>query len=282
MEDLRLYEILGKKLGEDPASVLESPDDWPEWKRYAQEVMELCGIWDLCDPSVRKQNLPSLEEPVVPEITSVKRWATSIVDFKPDDFAKLAALVAKYKEDKEMYDWEMEALDQVSLFIFSFVAEPYQELIAYTMKCRLTAQTAWRQLVTLTDIMEPVSQSTVLRLCDEWKTGHEEAFLGDGGTYFDFCYGFFRKCQFLKLIKPEFAPERVLFEMGHSCSIPLESQEWFQMPYFYSPVPKSMPDGKGEQKAVWASDNDGNDGESGEETENDRKCLRWISGWEVV
>lgn len=157
--------------------------------------MELCGVWEFCDPSVLKQNLPSLEAPVEPEITSVKLSATSILDLEPDDFAKLAALVTKYKEDKEIYDWVMEALHQVSLFIVRFVAEePYQEIIAYIMKCPLTAQTVWRQLVTLTDMMQPVSRSTVLRLCDEWKTGREETFFE---TCFDFYYGFFRKCQLL-------------------------------------------------------------------------------------
>jgi hypothetical protein len=277
--DLRPCEIIEKKLGDDLVPILDSPDDWPEWRRYAQEVMELCCVWEFCDPSIREQDLPSLEAPVEPKITSVKLSATSILDLQPDDFAKLVALVTKYKEDKEIYDWVMEALHQVSLFIVRFVAEePYQELIAYTMKCPLTAQTVWRQLVTLTDIIQPVSRSTVLRLCDEWYTGHEQACFE---AFFGFYYGFFRKCQLLKLIKPGFVPERVLFDIGYNYLIPLESQEWFKMPDFHYPVPKSMPDEKGEEMTVRTSDNDGNDGQS-EEIENDRQFRRWISGWEVV
>lgn len=84
-----------------------------------------------------------------------------------------------------------------------------------------------------------------------------------------------------KLIKPGFVPERVLFDMGYSLPIPFESQDWFKMPDFHYPVPKSMPDEKGEEMTVRISD-DGIDGESGEEIENDRQFGRWMSGWEVV
>jgi len=92
------YDIITEKMWAAP--LLESPADWPKWKAYVEEMIKLCGVWEYCDPSIRRCDLPKLKEPVKPEITSVKPSITSIVDLEPDDFAKLASLVSKYKAEK--------------------------------------------------------------------------------------------------------------------------------------------------------------------------------------
>lgn len=166
-----MYSIIKKKLDEDPAPPLESPDDWPKWKGYVKELMDLFGIWEYCDPSIRSCDLPKLKEPIKPEIASVRQSAISIVDLERDQFKELLSLTKNYRAEKEIFDRKMLALDQLALLVFCLVPLKYQAFLdCHSIQNSRTSETAWKALTTLSDIMEPVSQRTLDRLQDEVST----------------------------------------------------------------------------------------------------------------
>lgn len=289
-----MYSIIKKKLDENPAPPLESPNDWPKWKVYVKELMDLFDVWEYCDPSIRICDLPKLKEPIKPEITSVKPSAKSIVDLEPEHFAELASLTSKYKAEKEIFDQKMLVLDQLALLVFCLVPLKYQAFLDYhSIQSLRTSETVWKELTTLSDIMEPVSQRALDRLQVEWRTGFDKANDEDCGTdlfansenmdqCFLFCCGFLEKCQYMKLVKPDIDPEIIFFEMGYLSWMSLSHQSWFKMPDFSDPVPNAAPSEASEEGTVYESDNSSEDGEASEGIEIHEGCPQKSSGWKVV
>ncbi|KAJ5204230.1 uncharacterized protein N7498_005109 [Penicillium cinerascens] len=289
-----MYRIIKKKLDEDPAPPLESSNDWPEWKDYVKGLMDLFNVWEYCDPSVRSCDIPELKEPIKPEITSVKLSAKSIVDLEPEHFAELVSLTSKYKAEKEIFDQKMLALDQLALLVFCLVPLKLQALLDYhSIQSLRTSETAWKELTTLSDIMEPVSQRTLDRLQDEWRTGFDTANDEDCGTElfansencdrrFLFCCNFLEKCQYMKLVKQDIDPEIIFFEMGCLSWMSLSHQSWFKMPGFSDPMPNAAPSEVSEGGSVYDSENSNEDGEASEGIEIYEGCPQKSPGREVV
>lgn len=289
-----MYSIIKKKLDEDPAPPLESPNDWPKWKDYVKELMDLFDIWEYCDPSIRSCYLPKLKEPIKPEIALVKPSATSIVDLEPEHFAELISLTSKYRAEKKIFDQKTLALDQLALLVFCLVPLKYQAVLDYhSVQSLRTSETAWKVLTTLSDIMEPVSQRTLERLQDEWWNAFDKANDEDCDTdlfansensdhHFLFYYGFLKKCQELKLVRPDIDPEIIFREMGYFSWMSLRQQSWFKMPDFSAPVPNATPDEVSGEDTVYEPDNGSDDGEASEGTESNEGCSQKSPGWEVV
>jgi hypothetical protein len=82
--------------------------------------------------------------------------------------------------------------------------------------------TVWKQLRTLSDIMEPVTQQTLHRLREEWDSGHETYLKRknesvrpefDRKQFHFFCQSFFEKCKAIGLLSPQFSAEKILFKL---------------------------------------------------------------------
>lgn len=289
-----MYNIIKKKLDEDPAPPLESPNDWPKWKDYVKGLMDLFDIWEYCDPSIRSCYLPKLKEPIKPEIALVKPSATSIVDLEPEHFAKFVSLTSKYKAEKETFDQKTLALDQLALLVFCLVPLKYQAFLDYhSIQSLRTSETVWKELTTLSDIMEPVSQRTLERLQDEWRNAFDKANDEDCDTdlfansenrdsrcLFD-C-GFLAKCQNLKLVRSDIDPETIFPEMRYFSWMRLDHQSWIKMPNFSDPMPNATPDEASGENTVYESDNSSEDGEAVGGSENNEGCPQKSPEWEVV
>lgn len=143
---------------ECPVIVLRSSKDWPEWRDHIQRTATLLGVWEYCDPTTEKEDLPVLEEPKKPKI--LKR---DPVDLNEKELKNFAAQASKYRDEQCEFTRKLQGLKDI------------EELI------RVTTQDAacwgdnsyyygdsWKQLRTLSDTFGRPTKEKIEELENEW------------------------------------------------------------------------------------------------------------------
>ncbi|KAJ5092062.1 hypothetical protein NUU61_006932 [Penicillium alfredii] len=180
--------------------ILRSSEDWPKWSSRIQSIAELHAVWQYCNPSTRKKDLPVDEEPIKPTVKSVRPSATGLIDLSTDDFTVLASLVSAYKATLAAQRSTQWALQSMQDLIRDSVACEHQHYIA-------DAGSAWEQMVALAAAFQPPS---LQQLQDDWDHLHVVGSVSSIQTYLGLWQALFAKCRRLDLVNTSQA--EALFE----------------------------------------------------------------------
>jgi hypothetical protein len=265
---------------------LKSPADWPRWEQNIKEWLKLWDVWKYCDPSSPVCDLPVLEEPVAPDITTVKPHAKSILDLEPHHFDELAILVSHYKQGKRIFDTKMKRLDEIARVVWVRVDTKYRDYLDdLSPDMRYGSLTVWKQLRQLSDIIEPVTQQTLDRLQEEWDLGPKTYLKNniesiqpeiDREQFYDFCQSFFKKCKAIGLVSPQFSPDKILFKLGCYYESPLTCRRVEMKHFVLMSLPVSWKNlNDASQEDILQGSDSGNKEESSEDPVNDDWSAQW-------
>jgi hypothetical protein len=88
--------------------ILNSPADWDEWIEIIKTQALAGKVWQHLDPF--EDNVPALEEPVVPTPAQVNPVKTTVMELTPDEREQYKLLRQDYKWERIQYDKKDAAL----------------------------------------------------------------------------------------------------------------------------------------------------------------------------
>jgi hypothetical protein len=100
--------------------ILNSPADWDEWIEIIKTQALAGKVWQHLDPF--EDNVPALEEPVVPTPAQVNPAKTTVMELTPDEREQYKLLRQDYKWERIQYDKKDAALSALRTAIQSSVS----------------------------------------------------------------------------------------------------------------------------------------------------------------
>ncbi|KAF7718329.1 Uncharacterized protein PECH_001079 [Penicillium ucsense] len=219
---------------------LQSSDDWRRWLSHIKSTARSSGIWEYCDPTTERPDLPCLEEPKEPTIRSVKSLAESLADLDLSDFTSLHSLAAKYKAELATYREKRRALDDLSNTIMKSISSEYRPLLQDVQ------DQPYEQLKILSGIFDRPPLRTLEKLQEEWETIQNVGKSYAVQEYVRRWQNLYQQCVDWNLVLPQgrenaFLRERALyeylispFEDAEPCSNLLTFQPCFDSALFSS------------------------------------------------
>src|SRR5271163_4567557 len=92
------------------AIILSCSNDWDEWLEVVKTKAIGGKIWKFVDPSVSKNELPVLTEPVLPLPKDINPSKTTLAELTEPERAELKDRRQTYKRQQELYDKQETAL----------------------------------------------------------------------------------------------------------------------------------------------------------------------------
>lgn len=145
---------------ESPVINLRSSKDWPDWLGHIKKTATLLGVWEYCDPTTEKEDLPVLKSPKRPHILD----EDPIELLNKKDLKSLASLASKYRKERAEFNEKRCALQNIEELIRSTAGDAGLNADSYWSP----AGGPWQQLRCLWDVHGRPTEQRIEELEDEW------------------------------------------------------------------------------------------------------------------